>query len=283
MAAPHDHWQSDIYSQKVANYVPLLTQKVVSWLDPQPQGTLNFSCSSNLLDRVLDFGAGDGILTAKLAKSVAAITALDSSGNLLAALNKSNPEIPTVHLDGRELLGTELVKDASFNKVFSNAAMHWILADSTKRADVIKGVHRVLEPNGLFVAEAGGMGNIATVHTAMISALVHRGITHAQITKANPWWFPSVEAMQELLENNGFKWERGELELRQTVLTTHEEGGVAGWIRLFGDPYLSLLKTDKEKEEVIQECAEVLEHVGRRQDGAFILDYIRIRYVARKV
>ena len=49
-----------------------------------------------------------------------------------------------------------LVKHGRFDKVFSNAVLHWCKRDPV---GVIRSVKKVLKPGGVFVAEFGGWGN----------------------------------------------------------------------------------------------------------------------------
>lgn len=54
-------------------------------------------------------------------------------------------------------------------------------------------------------------------------------------------------------------------------------------MRLFGADFLALLASDDQREAAVKEVVEVLEGVGRRQhDGAFTVNYIRLRFVAQK-
>jgi SAM-dependent methyltransferase len=49
-----------------------------------------------------------------------------------------------------------LVKHGEFDKVFSNAALHWCKRDPV---GVIRSAKKVLKPGGTFAAEFGGWGN----------------------------------------------------------------------------------------------------------------------------
>ncbi|KAJ5706459.1 S-adenosyl-L-methionine-dependent methyltransferase [Penicillium majusculum] len=75
-----------------------------------------------------------------------------------------------------------------------------------------------------------------------------------QAREALPWWFPSQQAMKELIEGAGFNWIKGEgeVQLRQATLTENEKGGVEGWIRLFGEPFLELLPTIEARDAAIK-------------------------------
>ncbi|KAI1206723.1 S-adenosyl-L-methionine-dependent methyltransferase [Annulohypoxylon truncatum] len=266
-----DIWSANTYGTTVAPFVAALTSKVVEWLDPQPQ------------DEILDVGCGEGVLTARLAPHVKRIVGVDGSPNMIESFNKTFPDIDARVVDCRYLDRDARLCNGSFTKIFSNAALHWILRDESTRANAIKGCYDALKSGGIFVSELGGLGNIAEVHAAIIGSLVHRGILVDVARKASPWWFPSLEAMRTLVEGQGFRWIKGEVELRQTVLTNHEGGGIGGWVRLFGADFLALLPSDDQREAAVREVIEVLEGVGRRQhDGAFTVNYIRLRFVAQK-
>ncbi len=58
-----------------------------------------------------------------------------------------------------------------FDAVFSNLALHWMLAPEL----VIAGVARALRSRGRFVAELGGHGNVAAIATAMRAVAQARG------------------------------------------------------------------------------------------------------------
>lgn len=55
-----------------------------------------------------------------------------------------------------EFVSELLAKHGQFDKVFSNAALHWCKRDPV---GVIRSVKKVLKPGGVFVAEFGGWGN----------------------------------------------------------------------------------------------------------------------------
>lgn len=187
-----------------------------------------------------------------------------------------------------------------FTKLFSNAALHWILRPLTPLypddldglTSFFKGAYNLLAPGGYFVSESGALGNVAEVNTAFISALVHQGIPALEAREATPWLFPSTGLMTTVLKRVGFIPELVEIELRQTDMVG---GDVEGWVRLFGAIWLEKVKKwvtekydDQERgkqaqEEVIREVVQVLEGVGRRiEDGGFVLNYIRLRVKARK-
>lgn len=171
-----------------------------------------------------------------------------------------------------------------YTKVFSNAALHWILRGKETRESVLRGVHAALAPGGKFVFEMGGAGNVADVHTALLSALLMRQGVHIEKARdACPWFFPSEKEMRELLEGVGFEVDKTEVEYRPTRLTEEEGGGLEGWVRLMGVAFLDVLGDDEaRKEEVVRDVCEVLRSVIGREDGSMWLGYVRLRVLARK-
>ncbi|KAL7272303.1 hypothetical protein RUND412_004895 [Rhizina undulata] len=267
---PKDAWNAKTYSHTVAPFVPKLTTRVMTLLAPSPS------------DTILDLGCGDGILTSQLSAHCASITGLDASANMIAsAISDNSTENSSYRvIDCARLHEAELAPE-SFTKVFSNAALHWILRDPTTRAGTLAGAYAALKPGGVFVAEMGGHGNVAEVHAALISALLHRGIPASRAREASPWFFPSEAEMRGLLEGVGFSVELLEVEYRPTELTKNEGGGLEGWVRLFGDRFLEVVE-EGERDGVVREVCEALEAVTRRGDGVYLLGYVRLRLVARK-
>ncbi|KAJ5484635.1 S-adenosyl-L-methionine-dependent methyltransferase [Penicillium expansum] len=261
-----DIWSADLYGEKVAPFVATSTDKVLTWLDPKPT------------DEILDIGCGEGPLTARIAPHVKRIVGIDGSPNMIEHFKKAYPHIESHVVDCRLLDQESDLTTGGFDKVFSNAALHWILRDPKTRSNTTKGCFEALKPGGLLVNESGALANMAEVHSAIISGLVTQGIPVEQARETSPWWFPSQQAMKELVE--GVK---GEIQLRQTTLTENEKGSVEGWIRLFGEPFLALLPTTEARDAAVKHAVEVLEAVGKQQhDGSFTVNYIRLRFVAQK-
>ncbi|KAI5777434.1 S-adenosyl-L-methionine-dependent methyltransferase [Geopyxis carbonaria] len=258
-----DIWSPSVYSGQVSPYVSVLATEILSWLAPTAS------------DHILDVGCGDGLLTASLLPRVASITGVDSSPAMLAALNAAAPSIQTHCCSAATL--PESLRRGAFTAVFSNSALHWILAaPPATRLATIAGIRDALAPGGRFVAELGGAGHIMEVHTALMAAVGQRGV--AVPREEQPWWFPDVKAMRELVEEAGLVWVRGEIQARPTTLP---QGDAEGWVRLYGAPFLDRVP-EAERESVVKEVVRAVEPVGRREDGRFELGYVRLRFEARK-
>ena len=272
---PTDHWTADSYNAS-ASFVHKLTSKILTLLSPQPS------------DHILDLGCGDGPLTSQIANSSASVVGLDSSGNFITHASKAYASQSNLTFLKQDCAHLDAFASApehagKFDKVFSNAALHWILRAVDRRAPTIRAVHTLLKPGGKFVFEMGGAGNVAEVHAALVYGLVRAGISVEEASEAGPWYFPGEEAMRGLLVGAGFGVERLEIEYRPTRLEEGEGGGVEGWVRLMGASMLEKVD-ERQREGLVKEITGVLKSICGRPDGegGEWLGYVRLRGVARK-
>lgn len=186
-----------------------------------------------------------------------------------------------------------------FTKIFSNAALHWILRpftpnpttqDITPLINFFRACYDLLAPGGTFVSETGAQGDVGEIHAALILALIHRGVPPAEARATSPWFFPSTGLVSTALARAGFVVDHIETEYRPTEAM---EADVQSWVRLFGAPFLDKIEEfvnardgrngEKAREDVVREVAEAVEGVGRRlEDGGFVIGYVRLRFQARK-
>jgi trans-aconitate methyltransferase len=174
--------------------------------------------------------------------------------------------------DCRRLPTTIQNYETGFQKIFSNAALHWILAGDTDRRQFFVDAFEKLQPGGVFVAEAGGWGNVEAVRVALAMALARRGLLAVE-----PWWFGSEDEYRELLQSAGFEVEVMEMEYRPTKV----DGGVHQWVEMFCSTILAVVEDDGERAAVVKEAVDAVESVVKRSDGVWVA-YVRVRFVARK-
>ncbi len=245
-------WDPQAYNREGA-FVHQLAGGVVEWLNAQPD------------ERILDLGCGDGQLTERLAATGAIVTGVDASPDMVAAAcvrGIAAHHAPAEHLP---------FPDASFDAVFSNAALHWVRGQDEMMAEV----RRVLQPGGRFVAEMGGHGNIAAIRVGLVAVLLARQGFGDKEDGVN--YYPTPAGYTRRLERHAFTVDRIDLIPRPTPLL---EGGMEGWLRTFRRGVLDSIP-DSLRSTVIAECCELLAPALRDEEGNWVADYVRLRFIAR--
>ena len=253
--APHDSWDATLYDTK-HSFVWQFGEEIVELLEPKHG------------ERILDVGCGTGHLTAKIALSGADVVGIDNAPTMIEQARRSYPNLTFEVADARRFSFLE-----PFDAVFSNAALHWI-----KEADLaLASISRCLRPQGRFVAEMGGKGNIQAIVTAIYTALDIVGA--ASNKERNPFFFPSIGDYGTLLERHSLFPTLALLFPRPTPLENGQMG-LRDWMEMFATDLLAGLSADM-REEVIRLVEEELRpHLYR--DGQWIADYWRLRVVAIK-
>lgn len=248
-AARAQTWQADSYDAH-ARFVSDLGGEVLAWLAPRKG------------ERILDLGCGDGALTEQIVAAGAQAVGVDTSDSFLAAALARGLAV-------RKMDGEALDFTNEFDAVFSNAALHWM----TEAGKVIAGVRRALKPQGRFVAEFGGHGNVAAIVTAMRATAMRHG---ANMALAGPWFFPSPAVYREMLEAQGFAVKRIGLFPRPTPL----KSGMKAWLGIFRKPFFDSFGPDSDG--VLQEVEDLLRPVLCDAKGNWTADYVRLRVEAIK-
>lgn len=217
-------------------------------------------------ETILDLGCGTGHLTAQIAATGATVLGMDRSPEMIAQARASYPAVNFEVGDACQLMFAN-----SFDAVFSNAVLHWIKEPER----VLAGVAAALRPGGRFVAEFGGHGNVRSVVTASLEILAALG--HAEVQ--SPWYFPTVGAYSTLLESHGFEVSFATLFDRPTPVVG--ENGLRDWMHMFGGPFVQTLHPDQQETFLQRLEDQLLPRLFR--DGAWVMDYRRLRIVARKM
>ena len=242
------HWDPDRYRRN-AGFVAELGVPLIELLAPRAG------------ERVLDLGCGDGALTAKLQAMGLEVVGVDASPDQICAAQ-------SLGLDARLMSEEDLRFDAEFDAVFSNAAMHWMIDVDA----VVEGVRRALRPGGRFVSEMGGAGNVAKIRSALNLALAAHGYDGRSI---DPWYFPTEEEQRQRLEKCGFAIQHIALFDRPTPLPSD----VGAWLDTFAESYIGMLSDDT-RLQVVADVVERLRPVLVDESGAWIADYVRLRFHA---
>lgn len=243
----HQNWSTETYDRNT-RFVSDLGAPVVALLDPQPD------------ERILDLGCGDGALTEKLIAAGAQVVGVDASESFVRSARERG-------VDARlgDAHALDLVQE--FDAVFSNAALHWMLEPEK----VIAGVARALRPEGRFVGEFGGFGNVAAVMSTMHAVGRAMG---GDTSIAGPWFYPTPTQYAAMLKAGGFEVAQIGLHARPTPLPT----GMRGWLETMRAPFFEQFG-DRE-EEAYERVLAALAPSLRDHEGNWIADYTRLRFAA---
>jgi trans-aconitate methyltransferase len=243
-------WDPKTYSQNGA-FVHGLAGGVLEWLAAKPG------------ESILDLGCGDGQLTERVALSGANVVGVDASPEMVRASRERG-------IEAIEASAEALPFDSgAFDAVFSNAALHWVRDHDAMMSQV----HRVLKPGGRFVAEMGGHGNIAAIHVALMAVLQRHGFGERE---EGVNYYPTPESYGRRLTGHGFEIKQIALIPRPTPLA---EGGMSGWLRTFRRGVLDGLP-ETLRDVVVEETSKLLAPALRDEEGNWIADYVRLRFIA---
>jgi SAM-dependent methyltransferase len=136
-------------------------------------------------------------------------------------------------------------------------------------------VHRVLKPGGRFVAELGGQGNIAAIRVALMAVLARHGYSDRE-DGVN--YYPTPEAYTRRLTHHGFTVQQIALIPRPTTLP---ESGMNAWLRTFRRGVIQGLP-EEFRDTVVEETAALLAPALRDEEGNWVADYVRLRFIATR-
>jgi trans-aconitate methyltransferase len=251
---PNDQWDAALYDQKYS-FVFEYGRGLVSLLDPRPG------------ERILDLGCGTGQLTRAIADAGARVVGIDSSPGMVEAARAQYPDLEFVEADARSFSFPY-----TFDAVFSNAVLHWIL----EAESVVRRVSDSLKAGGRFVAEFGGRGNVARIAGALREALREEG----RADERTWWYYPTVGEYSTLLERHGLEVRLATLYDRPTRLEDGERG-LRNWVEMFKGEVFEGVGADA-KERILTGVENRLRGLLFK-DGSWHADYRRLRVVASKL
>lgn len=243
-------WDAKAYAQNGA-FVHELAGGVLEWLEAKAG------------EYILDLGCGDGQLTQRITATGANVVGVDASPEMVAAARARGVVADVGSAEALPYLKNE------FDAVFSNAALHWVQDQDVMMTQV----RRVLKPGGRFVAEMGGQGNIAAIRVALMAVLARHGYGDRE-DGVN--YYPTPESYSRRLVRHGFEVRRIALIPRPTPLA---ENGIRRWLKTFRSGVLREVP-DELRETVVEETSALLAPALRDEDGNWVADYVRLRFIA---
>ena len=244
-------WNPADYAANAA-FVPAMGAPVLDLLAPQAG------------ERIVDIGCGDGVLTERIVAVGATVVGVDGSPEMVEAAKARG-------IDAHIVDAQALPFGPEFDAAFSNAALHWML----DKGAVARGVFAALKPDGRFVGEMGGDGNVAAIWAAVHAELSARG---HPIREQDTHWYPTVEDFTATYEAAGFTDVEARLIPRPTPLPT----GVAGWVRTFRAGLMDIDGIPPGEQASIAEAVERRCEPTLHGSDGWVADYVRLRFTMRK-
>jgi trans-aconitate 2-methyltransferase len=249
-------WNATLYDDK-HNFVSKYGEDVVQLLAPQ-QG-----------ERILDLGCGTGYLTHLIAQAGARVIGIDNSQAMIQRALAAYPD-----LDFRVMSATDFHFETSFDAVFSNATLHWVLDKET----AIDHIAQALHPGGRLILEMGGKGNVEEIVVATRKVLTRHGYYSNAATQL--WYFPSLSEYTTLLEKKGFRVRFAAHFDRPTELKD-TENGIKDWIKMFGNAFFNNIPESR-IDTVLAEIQDMVRPTNYR-NGNWYGNYKRLRIAATKL
>jgi trans-aconitate 2-methyltransferase len=266
MSKPNNYsWNAADYARNSANQYAWAKDLI-----PKLQLTGNES--------LLDIGCGDGKITAELAKCLPTgrVVGVDSSVGMINLAKDAFTQQDYPNLTFRLMDARKLTFHAEFDRIFSNAALHWI---GDQKA-VLSGVARSLKPKGKLLFQMGGRGNAKDVLSILDDLLVEElwkgffeGFTF-------PYTFCGTEEYRELLVETGLAPQR--VELLPKIMNLKGAEGLAGWIRTTWLPYTERLPIERRDAFIREIVGRYLSNHPIDAAGVVRLSMVRLEVEAYK-
>ena len=250
MQKESNDWDAKKY-HKHADFVSNLAMPVIALLNPQKG------------EKILDVGCGEGTLAIEIEKSGAKVVAVDLSEDMVLKSQEKG-------LEAYVMSATDLQFDQTFDAIFSNATLHWVLTPEK----ALKQMYKALKPKGRIVAEFGGKNNIKHLLNAIIAVFEK----HPEYgVFQNPWYFPTQDSYQRLLEEYGFEVVRIETIVRPTKIDD-----ITNWLDIFANGIIENL-TSEQQVLFKAEVKTLLKPILYSKEEGWVVDYERLRFKAIKI
>jgi len=227
---------------------------------------------------LLDIGCGDGKITAELARRLpdGRVVGVDSSKEMIHLAQKSYPSKDYPKLSFQVMDARKLTFQGEFDRVFSNASLHWIIDQQA----VLNGVKRSLKPRGRLLFQMAGKGNAKDVLSTIYELAEAKPWKAFFSNMAFPYGFYDTEEYKAFLQEAGLAAERVELFPKDMKFDNSE--GLAGWVRTTWLPF-----TDRLPAELTAKFVhEIVDHYIKRypadEAGVVHVGMMRIEVEAHK-
>lgn len=188
-------------------------------------------------EALLDIGCGDGKITAELARCLpkGRAVGVDSSKEMVKLSQHSFPMKDYPNLSFQIMDARKLTFQEEFDRVFSNAALHWIV----DQKPVLRGVQRSLKQCGRLLFQMAGKGNARDILSIIDELAEMEPWKNFFNNMRFPYGFYDPEEYKVFLHGAGLVINRVELFSKDMKFDCAES--LAGWVRTTWLPFTDRL------------------------------------------
>jgi trans-aconitate 2-methyltransferase len=230
-------------------------------------------------EALLDICCGDGKTTAVLAKSLLGgfVVGIDSSEDMVTLAKRTFPPDAYPNLSFQKMDARAMAFQEKFDRVFSNAALHWI----KDQKSVLHDVQRSLKSGGRLLFQMGGKGNAHDILTVLDEMFMEERWRKFFEGFVFPYGFYTPEDYTAWLVEAKLKPERTELLQKDMKLPSRE--GLAGWIRTTWLPYTERLPVELRDGFIAEVVDTYLERHPLDAEGNAHVAMVRLEVEASKL
>jgi len=229
-------------------------------------------------EALLDIGCGDGRITAEIAKSLpkGRVVGIDNSQEMINLAQTLFPQNDYPNLSFQLADARKLTFQAVFDKVFSNAALHWI----PNQSSTLFGIEKCLKPGGSLLFQMAGKGNAEQILLILDEMLSLEPWKRFFEGFKFPYGFFSQEEYIQSLVKADLKPLR--VELFPKDMKFKDIKGLAGWVRTTWLPYTEKLPEELKTKFIEELVSRYVKINSVNVDGTVHLGMMRLEVEARK-
>ncbi len=229
-------------------------------------------------ETLLDIGCGDGKITAEIAKVIpnGRVIGIDSSPEMINLAQTLFPQNDYPHLSFQLADARNFVFQEIFDRVFSNAALHWIPNQSA----VLFCVERCMKPGGKLLFQMAGKGNAQNIINILDEMLKVEPWQQYFEGFKFPYGFFDPKEYTAFLEEADLKPLRVELFPKEMKHQGAE--GLAGWVRTTWLPFTEKLPANLKPKFVDELVTRYIQKHPADNDGMVHVGMMRLEVEAKK-
>jgi trans-aconitate methyltransferase len=229
-------------------------------------------------ESLLDIGCGDGKITVELAKALpqGRVIGIDSSQDMINLAQTLFPTNDYPNLSFQQADARNFVFQAIFDRVFSNAVLHWI----PDQQAVLYCVEKSLKHGGKLLFQMAGKGNAQRILNILGGMLQVEPWKQYFESFMFPYGFFDTKEYTSLLEEADLEPLRVELFPKDMKLQGAE--GLAGWVRTTWLPFTEKLPEELKTKFIDELVTCYLQNHPTDADGTVHVGMMRLEVEAKK-